>query len=169
MGDIVSNFAGREVFYRESSQGMYRPLANHLANSALMANAYNEMLCFLLPAPGPAQALSGLTLTLGSYFAGFLIPNNDIPRPWIWGYYLHFHHYTAEALIGNEALGLTFSGCPDPDAAAGLCVQTGDDLMRSYNFDYSNVGPNVGYILIYWAAFEAIKALAMHKIRHIKR
>eukprot|EP00741_Cyanophora_paradoxa_P000577 tig00000411_g556.t1 len=212
VGDVPSNFAAREIYYRERSQGMYRPAAHwassflvgtpfNLANLVvflvmvywiaglnpadagqrfayallvlwlfqLTATAFNEMLSYLLPVAAAAQAMAGFFIAAGSFFAGFMIPASDMPRPWIWAYYFFFMHYPVESMVTNEMQGMEFTGCTDALYAKGMCYKTGDDAVASFGFSYDNRYLNLIWLAVFFVGFELIKGFAIHRIVHLKR
>eukprot|EP00741_Cyanophora_paradoxa_P010541 tig00000158_g10192.t1 len=114
-------------------------------------------------------AIASAVLACGAFFAGFMIPGPDIPRAWIWFFYLHWFRYPFEGLATNELSNIVFKGCSPQMASTELCFPTGAAVLARYDLNPDRQWANLGILAAYWVAFEAGKALALHRITHLRR
>eukprot|EP00741_Cyanophora_paradoxa_P006002 tig00000963_g5820.t1 len=101
--------------------------------------------------------------------------------------------YPFEGLAVNELSNIVFAGCSPQAARLGLCFPTGASILARYDLNpdrqvkrldfwfnsssrASNRNPssatqwaNLGILAAYLVAFEAGKALALHRISHLRR
>ncbi|GAY65523.1 hypothetical protein CUMW_241790 [Citrus unshiu] len=102
----------RTVMYREQSAGMYSPLAYAFAQifwnfygifCSMMSFSYLGLLLVALsPNVIVASTLFSAFYTTYSLFAGFVIPQPQIPKWWIWLYYLSPTSWTLEGLLTSQ-------------------------------------------------------------------
>eukprot|EP00741_Cyanophora_paradoxa_P022425 tig00021489_g21651.t1 len=135
----------------------------------LVNSAFIEFLALALPIPPVVFSVASAILACGAFFTGFMISGSDIPRPWIWFFYLLWFRYPFEGLAANELSNIAFAGCPPQAAAAGLCFPTGAAVLARYDLSPDRQWANLGILAAFWAAFEAGKALALHRITHLRR
>ena len=55
-----------------------------------------------MPSIELANAVLAAIMTVMNLFSGFFIPQTQIPKWWIWAYYISFVHYDLATLILNE-------------------------------------------------------------------
>lgn len=92
-----------------------------------------------------ANTLVGVSSTIFSLFAGFIIPKESIPILWRWVHYIDFYSYALESLSINELNGLTFCcnsatdvGCTGPLGNCSSATSTGTITGASYlNITYN--------------------------------
>lgn len=127
-----------------------------------------------------AAALVGVSTSLFSLFAGFIITRPNIPNYWIWMYYINVMHYPLEAIVVNEMDGNWF-GCPkgegvvnvfipSANATKSYCpITSGEMMLKGVSFDADMRLPNMGITIAWWFLFVVLSFLALRFIRHIKR
>eukprot|EP00741_Cyanophora_paradoxa_P001197 tig00000459_g1155.t1 len=135
----------------------------------LACSSFTELLALALPIAPMAMSVASGALALGAFFTGFMMPGPDMPRAYVWLYYLLWFRYPFEGLAASELSGLVFSDCPPALAAAGACFPDGAALLARYDLRPDRQWANVGILAGYWLAFEALKGLALHRINHLRR
>lgn len=60
-------------------------------------------------------------------FSGFFIFRDNIPKGWIWMYYISFINYAIAALLINE-----FEGSTSYTTTAFFCANTGDTCPATF-------------------------------------
>ncbi|XWS73652.1 hypothetical protein CRYUN_Cryun02cG0147000 [Craigia yunnanensis] len=92
---------------------------------------------------------------LGAFFlfSGYFIPKDNIPKCWLFMYYVSLYRYPLETLLTNEYLSLRgecFSWHPQDYSH---CLLTGNDVLKSRGLDKDtrrmNVGIMFGFFLFY--------------------
>lgn len=93
---------------------------------------------------------------LGGFFlfSGYFIPKENIPRLWIFMYYISLYRYPLEAMVVNEywnAKSECFSWIDQERRR--LCALTGDDVLKNRGLDgdirWMNVGIMIGFFVFY--------------------
>lgn len=93
---------------------------------------------------------------LGGFFlfSGYFIPKQNIPRYWIFMYYISLYRYPLEAMVVNEYWGAK-SECFSwaDEGRRRLCVLTGDDVLKNRGLEEDirrmNVGIMIGFFVFY--------------------
>ena len=70
----------------------------------LTARSFIILLSALFNSQAAVQSLSGVFVVVFSLFSGFLATKNNIPRPWIWAYYISYYTWAIRGLAQNEFL-----------------------------------------------------------------
>jgi ABC-type multidrug transport system permease subunit len=163
------------------------PAASHFFFFAWIVFIYGSLtmtfvifLSFATPNGEIAQGLVGVFTSVFSLFAGFIITRPNIPKYWIWMYYLNLVHYPLEAVVVNEMEGNWF-GCPHGKGAVEVYIPsanttkeycpitTGEMMLESVDYKVGNKFPDMAITLAFWFAFVIFSFLALRFIRHIKR
>lgn len=90
---------------------------------------------------------------LGAFFlfSGYFIPKENIPKYWLFMYYVSLYRYPLDALLTNEYWSVR-SECFTWDSRRG-CLVTGNDVLKSRGLDedtrWMNVGIMFGFFLFY--------------------
>ncbi|XP_068661426.1 ABC transporter G family member 23 [Aristolochia californica] len=96
-----------------------------------------------------------ICMVLGAFFlfSGYFIPKENIPRYWIFMYYVSLYKYPLDCLLINEywsSRRQCFSRNQGPDSE---CLLTGRDVLRSRGLEeegrWTNVGIMLGFFLFY--------------------
>lgn len=80
--------------------------------TSVVTVSFAQMVAVISPTLEVASSIVGVSMSILSLFAGFIIPKGTIPIYWIWLHYASFFKYPLEALSLNEMIGEEF-GCPD--------------------------------------------------------
>ncbi|KAI9914491.1 hypothetical protein PsorP6_007143 [Peronosclerospora sorghi] len=120
-----------------------------------------ESLMHLLGAAVP-HYIMGIALGAGLFgmfmlCEGFMVPYDDMPVYWRWGYYIAFHTYSFESFMYEH-----FSAINTPEARA---------LLRSYGMDHVNVWRNMIILAAYSVMLQilVIGVLMLRFNRHRRR
>ncbi|TYH53880.1 hypothetical protein ES332_D09G130900v1 [Gossypium tomentosum] len=90
---------------------------------------------------------------LGSFFlfSGYFIPKDNIPKYWLFMYYVSLYRYPLDTLLTNEYWSLRnecFSWRP-----GNMCILSGNDVLKSRGLEkdtrWINVGIMFGFFLFY--------------------
>ena len=93
---------------------------------------------------------------------GFFQLSSNLPKYWIWGYYMGFHTYTFEMFMWTEFDGAIFT-CDSPIPGSALCAySTGEQVLAQYSMDNVKVQNDLGiliamaviYRLLFWAVLQ---------------
>merc|ERR1711939_987768 len=126
--------------------------------------AYAMMVASAVATTEVANTIVGVSSSIFSLFAGFIIPKGSIPNYWIWLHYLSYYKYPLEALAINEMVGQYFN-CTDSeyvyiqvnDTYVSYCpIQNGADFLAQYftmNTTYVFVAGDTGVLLVYLSLF----------------
>ncbi|KAG9459589.1 hypothetical protein H6P81_004097 [Aristolochia fimbriata] len=96
-----------------------------------------------------------ICMVLGAFFlfSGYFIPKENIPRYWIFMYYVSLYKYPLDCLLINEywsSRSQCFTKNTGPNSE---CLLTGRDVLRSRGLEedgrWTNVGIMVGFFLFY--------------------
>lgn len=98
--------------------------------ASVLAVAFAQMVAVLSPSQESASTTVGVSLSILSLFAGFIIPKLSIEWYWRWLHYLSIFKYPLEALSINEMLGETF-GCPDGQGALSVATSNYTFVVRT--------------------------------------
>ncbi|KAJ5106942.1 hypothetical protein N7456_003617 [Penicillium angulare] len=132
-----------------------------------------RMFAYYVPSVEDCFRFGGIASTTTVYFAGFLIPINEMYPVWSWIHYISPPRYTYEALLTNEfASVLILCGeslipeipgadtanrvCPIQGAQAGQVNIPGLQYVESYGLEYSHRWRNVGILIAFAAAYMII-------------
>jgi len=127
-----------------------------------------------------ANTIVGVSTSMFSLFAGFIIPKESIPPYWRWLHYLSYYKYPLEALSINQMVGLTFECQEDEYVYVRVgqtfmtyCpIQSGTDFLANHftmNTTYEYAGLDVAAIGLFSLFFIAITFLGIRFINHLKR
>ncbi|KAE8692936.1 ABC transporter G family member 23 [Hibiscus syriacus] len=89
---------------------------------------------------------------LGSFFlfSGYFIPKDNIPKYWLFMYYVSLYRYPLDALLTNEYWGMR-NECFSRGVSG--CLMTGNDVLKSRGLDedsrWMNVGIMCGFFILY--------------------
>jgi len=97
--------------------------------TSVVTVSFAQMVATLSPTTEVASSIVGVSLSILSLFAGFIIPRSSIPIYWIWLHYLSFFKWPLEALSINEMYGEDF-GCPNDQGT--LLIQTSNYTTIPY-------------------------------------
>ncbi|XP_022943782.1 ABC transporter G family member 23 [Cucurbita moschata] len=93
---------------------------------------------------------------LGGFFlfSGYFIPKQNIPRFWMFMYYISLYRYPLEAMLVNEYWNAKLECFSWIDQARRpVCVLTGDDVLKNAGLDgdirWMNVGIMIGFFVFY--------------------
>ena len=93
---------------------------------------------------------------LGGFFlfSGYFIPKQNIPRFWMFMYYISLYRYPLEAMLVNEYWDAKLECFSWIDQARRpVCVLTGDDVLKNAGLDgdirWKNVGIMIGFFVFY--------------------
>lgn len=95
---------------------------------------------------------------LGAFFlfSGYFIPKDNIPKYWLFMYYVSLYRYPLDSLITNEywsARDECFSWDFGGNWSERRCLMTGNDVLRSRGLErdtrWMNVGIMFGFFLFY--------------------
>ncbi|GLT58689.1 hypothetical protein SLA2020_315600 [Shorea laevis] len=95
---------------------------------------------------------------LGAFFlfSGYFIPKDNIPKYWLFMYYVSLYRYPLDSLLTNEywsARNDCFSWDPQENQIPSRCLLTGNDVLKSRGLDrdtrWMNVGIMLGFFLFY--------------------
>ncbi|PKU68144.1 ABC transporter G family member 10-like [Dendrobium catenatum] len=118
----------------------------------LMANAF--VACFGALVPNFIMGNSVIAGLMGSFFlfSGYFISKQNIPRYWIFMYYLSLFKYPFEAFLLNE-FGGEKGRKECIQSGKGGCHLTGEMLLRQQGMEeshkWSNLGVMFGFICVY--------------------
>ncbi|EEF31485.1 ATP-binding cassette transporter, putative [Ricinus communis] len=113
-------------------------------------------LVLFLSAASP-DFISGNSLictVLGAFFlfSGYFIPKENIPKYWIFMYYVSLYRYPLDCLVTNEYWSMR-SECFSWQNGDDQCLVTGNDVLKSRGLDkdsrWSNVGIMLGFFVFY--------------------
>ncbi|GAV62116.1 ABC_tran domain-containing protein/ABC2_membrane domain-containing protein [Cephalotus follicularis] len=113
-------------------------------------------LVFFLSAVSP-DFISGNSLictVLGAFFlfSGYFIPKENIPKYWLFMYYVSLYRYPLDSLLTNEYWGVR-SECFSWPQNHSKCLLTGNDILKSRELDkdtrWINVGIMFGFFVFY--------------------
>merc|ERR1712000_746037 len=195
---------GRAVYYREKP-AFLRPFAYFVAQvlaeiplvlvSVFVFGTIVYMMC-LTKFTGTAYAMAvascvqttevantivGVSSSMFSLFAGFIIPKGSIPNYWIWLHYLSYYKYPLEALSINQMVGLTFV-CEEDEyvdiqlsngTVVPYCpIQDGTDFLAQHftmNTTYTWAAGDIGVLGAYLLLFVFTTFFGIRFINHLKR
>jgi len=127
-----------------------------------------------------ANTIVGVSTSMFSLFAGFIIPKESIPLYWRWLHYLSYYKYPLEALSINQMVGLSFNCTQDEyvyvkvgETYMSYCpIQSGTDFLANHftmNTTYYYAGLDVAAIALFSLFFITITFLGIRFINHLKR
>ena len=128
-----------------------------------------------------ANTIVGVSSSMFSLFAGFIIPKGSIPNYWIWLHYLSYYKYPLEALSINQMVGLTFV-CEEDEyvdiqlsngTVVPYCpIQDGTDFLAQHftmNTTYTWAAGDIGVLGAYLLLFVFTTFFGIRFINHLKR
>jgi len=151
------------------------------STTSLASTCFAMMIASIAPTTEVANSLVGMSLSIFSLFAGFIIPKGSIPGYWIWLHYLSFFKYALESLSINELQGEVFSCSKPQDFNIPNTNITYENFCPSYNgtsFLENNFDMNVSTGVIWedysilWVFiifFMTVCYLGIRFICHLKR
>jgi len=98
----------------------------------------------------------GMALAAGTYgmfmlTEGFFVILKDLPKWYIWSYYIGFHTYTFEMFMYNEfhdlAISCDSSPCTYPNGMA---------VLQEYEMDKVNMGADIGILITHMVLYRLI-------------
>jgi len=142
--------------------------------------AYAMMVASAVATTEVANTIVGVSSSIFSLFAGFIIPKGSIPLYWIWLHYLSYYKYPLEALAINEMVGQVFQCTETEDVYilvnntyVSYCpIQDGTDFLSQYftmNTTYAFVGADSAVLVVYLSLFIIATYLGIKYINHLKR
>jgi len=163
-------------------QEFYRPLIflTIYLLTCFTCTAYAMMVASAVATTEVANTIVGVSSSIFSLFAGFIIPKGSIPVYWIWLHYLSYYKYPLEALSINEMVGLNFTCLPDQDVyvpvnntyVAYCPIQNGTDFLAQYftmNTTYKAVAADSAVLFGYFIFFILMIYVGIKWINHLKR
>merc|ERR1712000_416111 len=194
---------GRAVYYREKP-AFLRPFAYFVAQvlaeiplvlvsvfvfgtivymmclTTFTCTAYAMAVASCVETTEVANTIVGVSSSMFSLFAGFIIPKGSIPNYWIWLHYLSYYKYPLEALSINEMVGQVFQCTETEDVYilvnntyVSYCpIQDGTDFLSQYftmNTTYAFVGADSAVLVVYLSLFIIATYLGIKYINHLKR
>ncbi|ERN16276.1 ABC transporter G family member 23 [Amborella trichopoda] len=123
----------------------------------LMANSLVLFLSAISPDFITGNSLICLVLGVFFLFSGYFISKENIPKYWIFMYYLSLYKYPLDLLLINEYGGkdrcLELGGSFENRGMSGGCLLRGDDVLKGRGLRegqrWVNVGVVVGFFLLY--------------------
>jgi len=127
-----------------------------------------------------ANTIVGVSSSMFSLFAGFIIPKGSIPKFYLPFHYLSYYKYPLEALSINQMVGLNFT-CHENekvyievgDTWMSYCpIQDGADFLAQHftmNTTYEYAGGDVGVLAGFLLFFVVCTFLGIRFINHLKR
>jgi len=121
----------------------------------LVAEAFMALIASLVP-----HYIVGIALAAGLFgffmlCCGFFIVKDDIPPYLIWGFYLAPHTYIFRLFMYNE-----FEPINNFNSAQ---FEDGDAVLEYYSMENTNVGANMGILVLYIAVFQLLFAGVLQK------
>eukprot|EP01024_Parvocaulis_polyphysoides_P075351 TRINITY_DN97358_c0_g1_i1.p1 TRINITY_DN97358_c0_g1~~TRINITY_DN97358_c0_g1_i1.p1 ORF type:complete len:216 (+),score=13.47 TRINITY_DN97358_c0_g1_i1:41-688(+) len=127
-----------------------------------------------------ANTIVGVSSSMFSLFAGFIIPKGSIPNYWIWLHYLSYYKYPLEALSINQMVGVTFVceedeyvEVPVGNTTVPYCpIQDGTDFLAQHftmNTTYAAAGADIGVLTLFLMLFIFTTFFGIRFISHLKR
>eukprot|EP01100_Stratorugosa_tubuloviscum_P001488 TRINITY_DN132_c2_g5_i2.p1 TRINITY_DN132_c2_g5~~TRINITY_DN132_c2_g5_i2.p1 ORF type:complete len:1362 (+),score=679.08 TRINITY_DN132_c2_g5_i2:279-4364(+) len=144
--------------------------------------AYAQFLGIIAPTIEVANLLSGLSNTMFSLFAGFMLPKNSIPVYWIWMYYIDIAHYPLESLACIQFNGENFT-CAEGEgyqvpvplsngsyANQTYCpIQSGDQIIIAFDLNPENKVLDITILLAIYFIFIFFSFLGLIFVKNLKR
>merc|ERR1712063_68064 len=142
--------------------------------------AYAMMVASGVATTEVANTIVGVSSSMFSLFAGFIIPKGSIPKFWLPLHYLSYYKYPLEALSINQMVGLSFK-CHDNEYVyvkvgntyMSYCpIQDGGDFLAQHftmNTTYAWAGGDVAVLAAYLLIFIAFTFFGIRFINHLKR
>lgn len=92
---------------------------------------------------------------LGAFFlfSGYFIPKENIPKHWLFMYYVSLYRYPLECLITNEYWSLKDECFSWRDSR---CLLTGNDVLKSRGLDRDNRWMNVGIMFGFFVFYRVL-------------
>ncbi|KAE8674937.1 ABC transporter G family member 23 [Hibiscus syriacus] len=89
---------------------------------------------------------------LGSFFlfSGYFIPKDNIPKYWLFMYYVSLYRYPLDAMLTNEYWGMR-NECFSRGVSG--CLMTGKDVLKSRGLDEDSRWMNVGVMLAFFVLY----------------
>jgi ABC-type multidrug transport system permease subunit len=125
----------------------------------------------LFPAQQPAQMALGLVSPLLIIFSGLYIPTNALPTGLAWASVVNPLHYVVGAIVPS-LFHCTGADCPTVTriTPTGPLVQSvADYIQEQYGVTYADRWPSVAYLVVFIAVLQALHALCVRFISHVKR
>jgi len=141
---------------------------------------FAQFVAVMSPTAEIANTIVGVSLSIFSLFAGFIIPRKSIPWYWIWLHYISFFSYPLQALSINEMDGNKPFSCPN-NVGAVIVQSTGyvycpitdgsAYIHQQYNMyeDLYVYWIDVGVLIFYYLFFLCSTFLGLRYVSHLKR
>jgi len=142
--------------------------------------AFAQFTAVISPTGEIANTIVGVSLSIFSLFAGFIIPKSTIPWYWIWLHYISFFSYPLQALSINEMDGNHLFSCPNNLGAVVVqstgyvyCPISSGSAYINTQYDMHNTmlyyWIDVGILISYYVFFLVVTYLGIRYISHLKR
>lgn len=152
------------------------------ALSALTCTFYAMMVASAVATTEVANTIVGVTSSIFSLFAGFMIPKESIPPYWRWLHYLSYFKYPLEALSINEIASQNFT-CSDggevpiynhyTDSYNYYCpITDGANFLSGYftmNTQPYWIAIDTSVLIFYLMVFTVLIYVGIKFINHLKR
>jgi len=133
---------------------------------------WGQFIGVIFPSVMSAQAIGSLFVSLWNTFSGFMVPKDQIPRFWIWLYYISPFRYGLNAICASQFY-CEGNNCPTVSAIEGDKRVDGIKLWTfvqdTYNFDYTQRWLDVGVLCAFLVAFRIGAYLGLKYVKHIDR
>lgn len=116
----------------------------------ILYTANSVVVCFAAAAPDFVVGNAAIQGVMGSFFlfSGYFIRKADMPGYWVGMHYLSLFKWPFEALLVNE-----FHGSYCVVRSSGVCLATGDEVLRKEGLGeecrWRNVGVMLGFVVFY--------------------
>jgi len=138
----------------------------------ILMTLWGQFIAVVFPSVEMAQPIGSLFVSLWNTFSGFMVPKNQIPKFWIWLYYLSPFRYSLNA-IGASQFYCEGENCPTISATLGSQhvsnIPLWSYIQSTYNFDYEQRWLDVGVLIIFIVGFRVAAYLGLKYVKHIDR
>ena len=117
------------------------------AVSNLTCVAFAMMVASAAATTEVANTLVGISLSIFSLFAGFIIPKPSIPLGWIWLHYLSFFKYPLEGLSINEMLAHTTNSTEFNCVDGGYLQIPVGPILEVFRSIHPSIHPSISFSL----------------------
>ncbi|KAL6651705.1 hypothetical protein ACP70R_010630 [Stipagrostis hirtigluma subsp. patula] len=120
----------------------------------ILYTANSVVVCFAAAAPDFVVGNAAIQGVMGSFFlfSGYFITRSAMPACWVFMHYLSLFKWPFEALLVNEFAG----GGRCVVRALGVCVATGDEVLRREGLGEECRWRNVGVMVAFMAAYRLL-------------